>query len=167
MTDREVLVAHHRFVRDDAEDEKTMASNWGVRLARKYYNKLYKEFAIVDLSNYKVNIGLRWRIESEVISGKGQTKCGEINCNNTNGLCIYEVPFSYVEDNETKIELVKVVMCKSCTQKLKYSTDKSRSQHRKVSKSEYKEYRSRESSSFTGSHDSCATETTRKRPKYN
>ena len=36
------------------------------------YDKLFKEFAIADLSRYKEKkIGLRWRTEREVVCGKG------------------------------------------------------------------------------------------------
>ena len=46
-----------RFVRDEQEKEKIDPSNisekdYGNILAKKYYDKLYKEFAIVDLSRY-------------------------------------------------------------------------------------------------------------------
>jgi hypothetical protein len=41
-SDHAVLERNHQFVRDDAEDEAN-ASNWEVRMARRYYDKLYKE----------------------------------------------------------------------------------------------------------------------------
>jgi protein FRA10AC1 len=124
MTDREVLEAHHQFVRDDIDDEKNMHISWGVRLARKYYNQLYKEYAIVDLSRYKDIVGMRWRVESEVIRGKGQSMCAEKVCTATSGLCVYEVPFKYEEDGASKTELVKTVVCRRCAKKLHYMADK-------------------------------------------
>jgi protein FRA10AC1 len=42
------------------------------RLAKKYYDKLFKEYCIADLSRYKENrVAMRWRIEKEVQTGKG------------------------------------------------------------------------------------------------
>ena len=117
MSDRDVLIANHEFIRDDESDEIRISSSWGVRLARNYYNKLYKEFAIIDLSDRK-NIGMRWRIESEGICGKGQHMCGEKCCVSSEGLAIYEVPFAYAENAKEKLELVKVTLCKGCLKKL-------------------------------------------------
>jgi hypothetical protein len=50
-----------------------------VRLARRYYAKLYREFCIADLSRHKEGrVGLRWRTQKEVVSGKGQFACGAV-----------------------------------------------------------------------------------------
>jgi protein FRA10AC1 len=80
----------HRFIRDDdidAEDE-----SYEARLARKYYNRLFKEYCLADLSVYKTGrIGLRWRTEKEVINGKGHFTCGNLKCNATDALASYEV----------------------------------------------------------------------------
>lgn len=41
--------------------------SWESRLARRYYDKLFKEFAIVDLSRASEGkVGMRWRTEEEV-----------------------------------------------------------------------------------------------------
>ena len=49
---------------------------YGEILALKYYKKLFKEYAIIDLSKYKTGeIGVRWRTRKEVISGKGANIC--------------------------------------------------------------------------------------------
>ena len=40
-----------RFVRTEADDS---SDTWEVRMAKKYYAKLFKEYAIADLSRYKV-----------------------------------------------------------------------------------------------------------------
>jgi len=47
-------------VRDEEEDEKLdlkkpSKEDYGKVLAKKYYDKLYKEYAIVDLSRYETN----------------------------------------------------------------------------------------------------------------
>ena len=47
-------------------------------------------------------IAMRWRIEREVIAGKGQFVCGNKHCDSRNGLKTWEVNFSYVEKNEKK-----------------------------------------------------------------
>lgn len=40
-------------------------------------SKLFKEYAIADLSRYKEGrVGLRWRTQKEVVSGRGQFVCG-------------------------------------------------------------------------------------------
>jgi hypothetical protein len=50
ISDEDVLRAHHRFLRAPEDDEGEQAASWGARLARKYYARLFKEFAIADLS---------------------------------------------------------------------------------------------------------------------
>ena len=95
-----------------------MRYSWEQRLAIHYYNRLYKEYALVDLTYYEINkIGMRWRTEREVIDGKGQFSCGNLHCDNTNTheLCSYEVPFRY-KDLEGKVvsTLVKVRLCGPC-----------------------------------------------------
>lgn len=52
-TDFDVLRENHRFVWDDLEDEdghEEVGLTWGQRVAKKYYDKLFKEYCIVDLS---------------------------------------------------------------------------------------------------------------------
>ena len=79
--DLEALKVHHEFVRDDEKDREQLNYSWEKRMARKFYNKLFKEFALIDLSRYKEGkIGLRWRSEKEVESGKGQHSCGSLTC---------------------------------------------------------------------------------------
>ena len=132
-----------------------------MRLARRYYAKLFREYAIVDLSRYKARsipftrlraikqkltlvaafthhpfemdahfragfnaqkarskvfvcpqqegkVGMRWRSEKEVISGKGQFSCGARGCDESRSLATYEVPFGYEEAGQKKQALVKV-----------------------------------------------------------
>jgi hypothetical protein len=90
-------------------------------MARRYYNQLYKEFAIIDLSRYKEGkYGLRWRTEKEVVSTKGQKICGSKHCEVAADLNVYELPFKYVEEGEVKRELIKVCLCPACSAKLNY-----------------------------------------------
>jgi hypothetical protein len=117
-SDLEALVRHHRFVRDDAEDTRLLASSWEARLARKYYDRLFKEFALADLTRYRSgHIGLRWRLESEVISGKGHSVCGALDCPEANELGTFELPFKYSEQGAERMELVKVRLCPRCSER--------------------------------------------------
>ena len=41
-----------RFIRTEEDDVSSQP--WEVALARKYYSRLFREYAVVDLSRYKV-----------------------------------------------------------------------------------------------------------------
>jgi protein FRA10AC1 len=128
-SDLEVLKEYHQFVRDDQYDEEH-ANDWKIRLARRYHDQLYKEYALVDLTHYQAGlIGLRWRTEDEVVLGKGHDFCGTLNCSSMDRLNHYELPFGYQEHGQEKAELVKVLVCKKCAKKLKYYLDKQRENH--------------------------------------
>ena len=44
QTDKDVLESNHQFVRDDGDDSQNHGKDdWGIRMARKYYAKLFKE----------------------------------------------------------------------------------------------------------------------------
>ncbi|XP_060260611.1 uncharacterized protein LOC101105041 isoform X3 [Ovis aries] len=91
------------------------------RLAKKYYDKLFKEYCIADLSRYKENkFGFRWRVEKEVISGKGQFCCGNKCCDEKEGLKSWEVNFGYTEHGEKRNALVKLRLCQECSFKLNF-----------------------------------------------
>jgi len=51
---------------------------------------------------------MRWRIEREVIEGKGQFICGDKRCLVRDGLKSWEVNFGYMEHNEQKNALVEL-----------------------------------------------------------
>jgi protein FRA10AC1 len=92
-------------------------------MAKKYYTRLFREYALVDLSCYKdKKLGLRWRRESEVVSGKGQFLCGNITptkkCDATTHLHSFEINFAYIEEGTRKNELVKVRLCPRCAKKM-------------------------------------------------
>jgi hypothetical protein len=117
-SDLEALARHHRFVRDESEDSSLLVSSWEARLARKYYDRLFKEFALADLTRYRSGqIGLRWRLESEVISGKGSAICGALGCHEANELGTFELLFKYSEQGAERMELVKVRLCPRCSEK--------------------------------------------------
>lgn len=115
--DYAVLGEQHKFLWDESDKVDT----WEKRLAKSYYDRLFKEYAICDLSRYKENkIALRWRVEKEVIEGKGQFACGHKHCSKIKDLQSWEVNFNYLEHGEKKQALVKVRLCEECSGKLNY-----------------------------------------------
>lgn len=121
-TDLAALTAAHRFIREPGDDATTA---YGARLARRYYNRLFREYCIADLSRYKESkLGLRWRTQAEVVSGKGQFMCGVKGCSAQEGLASYEVNFAYTEAGAAKQALVKLRCCLECALKLNYKREK-------------------------------------------
>ncbi len=115
--DYTVLAEEHRFLWEPGEEAQT----WEERLAKTYYDKLFKEYAIADLTRYKENkIAIRWRIDKEVCDGKGQFVCGNKHCLTKEALTSWEVNFAYSERNERKNALVKLRLCPKCSKKLNY-----------------------------------------------
>lgn len=115
-TDRDVVYENMRFI----WNEEDVPSSWEENLARKYYDKLFREYCICDLSRFKENrIANRFRIEKEIVSGKGQFICGEKSCQEIVGLRTWEVNFAYVEKGERKNALVKI---RKWINKLKHKT---------------------------------------------
>lgn len=47
----DALTWQHRFLRPDDEEVKNLP--WNDKVAKKYYDSLYKEFAVCDLKHYK------------------------------------------------------------------------------------------------------------------
>ncbi|CAN0368416.1 unnamed protein product [Ectocarpus sp. 12 AP-2014] len=130
LTDEEALRRQHRFVRNHNEDSRAQQARglegaeadptaWEVRMAAKYYKLLFKEYALADLSRYREDkVGLRWRTEKDVVSGKGQFECGALRCQERKDLHSYELNFKYKEAGAVKNELVKVRVCPQCARKL-------------------------------------------------
>jgi protein FRA10AC1 len=117
-TDAHVVRDTFRFLRDDEEDAALGA--WESRVARRYYDKLFREYIVADLSRWRERrLGARWRVEREVVLGKGQFICGEKHCDETRGLASYEVHFAYEEAGEQKEALVKLRCCAECAEKLR------------------------------------------------
>ena len=113
--DFDVLRSQHKFLWG-ATDE---VDSWEKRLAKAYYDKLFKEYAVADLSRYRERkVALRWRTEKEVLVGKGQFVCGSRQCSGREGLTSWEVNFAYVEEGVRRSALVKVRLCGGCSKKL-------------------------------------------------
>ncbi|XP_017782623.1 PREDICTED: protein FRA10AC1 [Nicrophorus vespilloides] len=119
--DFDVIRENHKFLWDESDSTES----WGQRFAKKYYDKLFKEYCIGDLSRYKENkIALRWRTQQEVVVGRGQFSCGNKKCEERDDLKTWEVNFGYVEDSVKKNALVKIRLCEPCSKKLNYHTKK-------------------------------------------
>ncbi|XP_024983054.1 protein FRA10AC1 [Cynara cardunculus var. scolymus] len=143
-TDQDTLREGYRFIRSEEDD---MDSSWEQRLVKRYYDKLFKEYCIADMSHYKTGkIGLRWRTEKEVVSGKGQFVCGNKHCSEEEGLASYEVNFAYFEAGENKQALVKLVTCERCAKKLRYRKlkEKEKEESKRREKEEHRKKRERE-----------------------
>ncbi|KXS18163.1 hypothetical protein M427DRAFT_132925 [Gonapodya prolifera JEL478] len=81
----DVLREQHRFLRSE-EDDFLLPTSWESRLAKRYYDRLFREFALCDLRYYKQGkIALRWRTREEVEEGKGQFECGNLTCKHNGG----------------------------------------------------------------------------------
>uniref|UniRef100_A0A3B4AVU9 Uncharacterized protein n=1 Tax=Periophthalmus magnuspinnatus TaxID=409849 RepID=A0A3B4AVU9_9GOBI len=114
-TDYDVIRENHHFLwREEDEEEMT----WEKDLAKKYYDKLFKEYCIADLSRYKENkVSMLSLNLIEVVS---QFQCGHKRCDNNDGLKSWEVNFAYVEQGEKRNALVKLRLCPECSFKLNY-----------------------------------------------
>ncbi|KAK2992341.1 hypothetical protein RJ640_015429 [Escallonia rubra] len=152
-TDQDTLREGYRFIRTEEDD---MDHSWEQRLVKRYYDKLFKEYCIADMSQYKTGkIGLRWRTEREVISGKGQFVCGNKHCTGKDGLASYEasVNFSYAEAGESKQALVKLVTCERCAKRLVYRKQKEKEQSEKREKEALRRKRERPESGDDMDHE--------------
>ncbi|XP_008050369.1 protein FRA10AC1 isoform X2 [Carlito syrichta] len=158
---------HTKFVNDyilyyggKKEDFRRLGEK---RLAKKYYDKLFKEYCIADLSRYKENkFGFRWRVEKEVISGKGQFFCGNKYCDNKEGLKSWEVNFGYIEHGEKRNALVKLRLCQECSFKLNFHH---RRKEIKSKKRKDKTKKDCEESSYKKSRLSSADEDSKRKDK--
>jgi len=134
-------------LRTDADED----GSWEARLARRYYERLFREYVISDLAGYRTGcVGFRWRTEAEVVQGKGQFYCGHRPCSSKLGLRSYEVDFKYREASESKRALVKARLCERCAYKLHYKRLKA---ERKRSRAASKETVEEEMRDETGKED--------------
>jgi protein FRA10AC1 len=91
-------------------------------MTKAYNDSLYKEYALCSLKHYKDRkIGLRWRISGEVLSGKGESSCGSLECSECLELTTLEVDFEYEEEGRKKNSLVKIRLCPSCCSKFRHA----------------------------------------------
>lgn len=151
-SDWQYLREAHRFLRTEKDDD----GSWESKIAKRYYDRLFREYVICELAGYKKGqIGFRWRTEHELYQGKGQFRCAQKRCESKLGLRSYEVDFKYQEAGENKRCLVKVRLCEKCAYKLHYrklkaerkEAKKRRKKEKKYGKSEVKRSKSEASSS--------------------
>lgn len=119
----DILKRNHLFLREDEDSTKGIDQKrlWEERLAQKYYDQLFKEYCLSNLSRYKTGqIALRWRTKDEVLKGKGQFVCGNLDCLEIQKLASFEVNFGYMEQGVKKNALVKLRLCEECAYKLNY-----------------------------------------------
>ncbi|KAJ3305644.1 hypothetical protein HDV03_001289 [Kappamyces sp. JEL0829] len=116
ISEMDVLKRAHQFIREDDS-----SNDWEDRVAKKYYDKLFKEYCLGDFSRYKTGaVGLRWRTKKECIEGKGHFSCGNLDCDKVQDLSSWEMNFAYLEHGSKKNALVKIRLCPKCTYKLHY-----------------------------------------------
>ena len=156
-SDIDVIRENHRFLWNESDSEEL---TWEQKLAKKYWEKLYHEYCITDLSLYKANkVAMRFQTEAEVRSGKGQFTCGSKSCSEREKLRTWEVNFAYKEQGERKNALVKLRLCPDCSYKLNYHhkrkevTKKSKKRKNSSSKKHKKKKSRRDSSSSSSSSD--------------
>ncbi|KAK6345645.1 hypothetical protein TWF718_007555 [Orbilia javanica] len=145
-TERDLLEQEFEFLRDESDRSGTGSDDTAKEIAKKYYDNLFREFALIDLSRWREGqVALRWRTKQEVLQGLGQFTCASLTCPrhaaapteesidefrlddtraNTKseedvGLETFEMNFGYVEKGVKKNALVKVCVCQKCARKLR------------------------------------------------
>eukprot|EP00833_Pecoramyces_ruminatium_P016773 jgi/Orpsp1_1/1190805/evm.model.d7180000081316.1 len=158
QTEYDILKKEFKFIRTEKDNDD---STWEKRIAKKYYDKLYKEYCLANLVYYKEGkIALRWRIERELISGKGQFICGNVDCSESENLHSWEVNFAYKEDNQKKNALVKLRLCPKCSYKLNYKKIK------QLKKQEKEEKRKRRHNHYSSDDNSDSDRYSKKRKHH-
>lgn len=74
LSELSILLKHHQFIRDESNDDIDASKlSWEDKIALSWYNKLFREYAVCDLTQYKTGgIALRWRTEEEVLQRVGE-----------------------------------------------------------------------------------------------
>jgi len=52
-TEFDILKSSHKFLREDDDSAEAHNLSWNDQLAQKYYDSLFREFAVCDLKHYK------------------------------------------------------------------------------------------------------------------
>ncbi|TKY68135.1 FRA10AC1 protein [Spatholobus suberectus] len=128
-TDQDTLREGYRFIRSEEDD---MNPSWEQRLVKRYYDKLFKEYCLADMSQYKSG-----KASSYVVTSIAMRKIG---------LASYEVNFCYLEAGENKQALVKLVTCERCACKLNYKRQKEKGQIEKRQQEQDRRKRNRSKS---------------------
>jgi protein FRA10AC1 len=72
--DRVLLEQAYSFV------PSSESKSWQDRMVQHYHSHLYKEFVLADFTSRPGQVGLRWRTQHEVTTGKGSSTCGNKHC---------------------------------------------------------------------------------------
>lgn len=74
MSELSILLKHHQFIRDESDDDMDASKlSWEDKVSLSWYNKLFREYAVCDLTQCKTGaIALRWRTEEEVLQRAGE-----------------------------------------------------------------------------------------------
>ncbi|KAF3932593.1 hypothetical protein ABW20_dc0108301 [Dactylellina cionopaga] len=108
-TERDLLEEEFQFLRDDDGDNALDDSvkDTAREIAKKYYDNLFREFALIDLSRWKEGqVALRWRTKQEVLKGLGQFTCAALTCPRHPAPTADYMEFSLdaVEDRDSKYD---------------------------------------------------------------
>ncbi|KAI5786890.1 folate-sensitive fragile site protein Fra10Ac1-domain-containing protein [Pyronema domesticum] len=146
-TERDILLSHHRFLRDESPGSPSAADTYEKNLIAAYDAKLYKEYVLIELSQYRAGrVAMRWRTEQEVKDGKGERVCAGLGCGRGTEE-EREVLFNYEEHGEGKEAMVKVRLCAGCARRLRKAKGerrRSRSPRRHRERSRSRERRKRD-----------------------
>ena len=113
QSDWEALRSHFQFVLPDEDEDESSSSgarkygsSWQERMVQHYHSHLYKEYVLADLSRVLEigKVGLRWRTEDEVKSGRGFRSCGNLKCQSA---CRNNLPISSTEKKEAYDAVVR------------------------------------------------------------
>mmetsp|Transcript_21728 Transcript_21728/g.35841 ORF Transcript_21728/g.35841 Transcript_21728/m.35841 type:complete len:308 (+) Transcript_21728:178-1101(+) len=113
QSDWEALRSHFQFVLPDEDEDESSSSgarkygsSWQERMVQHYHSHLYKEYVLADLSRVLEigKVGLRWRTEDEVKSGRGFRSCGNLKCQSA---CHNNLPTSSTEKKEAYDAVVR------------------------------------------------------------
>lgn len=74
----------------------------GGAACKRYYDKLLKSIALLTCQDKDNQFGMRWRMEKEVVSGKGQFACANKKCDERKKLRTWEVNFGYFKVSKEK-----------------------------------------------------------------
>lgn len=115
----------------------------------------------ITLTHIVLNqFALRWRTEAEVLSGAGETTCGNTRCeryhsggSSASQLTTLELPFAYEEHGENKSALVKIVLCSKCVKKLMWKRTKEKEKEVQGAVSKLERSTGAEAEGITGPDD--------------
>merc|ERR1719382_2266405 len=118
-----------------------------------------------SLTSAENQFGMRWRVEAEVVTGKGQFVCANKKCSGVKKLRPWEVNFGYVEQNIKKNALIKCRLCHDCSYKLNYHHKKKEVTKRKKKSKKKKKRRKRSRSSSSSSESDSTDDDSRRRKR--